>query len=244
MKKTQIIKKVGKIAATVLLYLFMALCILSVVITIASKKDADGTISVLGIQMRIVLSQSMEKYEAMDLSAYDIKDIPMGSVVFIETVPDDDEEAKQWYSELEVGDVLTFKYVYVKQETITHRITGIRETGDGDYIFTLEGDNKDSDGKTLSQTIDTGKKNSPNYVVGKVTGVSLVLGTLLRFLKSPVGLVFAVIVPCMFILVFEILRVIRILGDGKRQKEIEQNKLRDQELDDLRKRLAELEAKK
>ena len=37
------------------------------------------------------------------------------------------EEAKAWYADLKVGDVLTFKYVYVRQETITHRIIDIEE---------------------------------------------------------------------------------------------------------------------
>ena len=84
---------------------------------------------------------------------------------------------------------MTFKYVYARQETITHRITEITEKPAGGYVIKLEGDNKNSDTETLAQTIDTSLADSPNYVVGKVTGQSYVLGLLITALKSPVGLV-------------------------------------------------------
>lgn len=244
MEKTQIVKKVGKIAANILLYVFIAVCLFSVILTISSKKDADGTATIFGVQMRSVLSPSMEKCDATDVSGYEIKDIPTGSMVFIEVVPEDPEEAAQWYANLKIGDVLTFKYVYVKQETITHRITGIRQNADGGYTIRLEGDNKNSDSDTLTQTINTSEKNSPNYVIGKVTGQSYLLGLFVKTMKSPVGLICIVIIPSLIIVILEILKIIKLLGADKRKKEQEEKERTANELDELRRRLAEYEAGK
>jgi len=244
MEKTQIVKKVGKIAANILLYVFIAVCLFSVILTISSKKDADGTATIFGVQMRSVLSPSMEKCDATDVSGYEIKDIPTGSMVFIEVVPEDPEEAAQWYANLKIGDVLTFKYVYVKQETITHRITGIRQNADGGYTIRLEGDNKNSDSDTLTQTINTSEKNSPNYVIGKVTGQSYLLGLFVKTMKSPVGLICIVIIPSLIIVILEILKIIKLLGADKRKQEQEEKERTANELDELRRRLAEYEAEK
>ena len=244
MEKTQVIKKVGKIAANILLYIFIAVCLFSVILTISSKKDEDGTATIFGMQMRSVLSPSMEECDATDVSGYEIKDIPTGSMVFIDVVPEDPDEAEKWYADLKIGDVLTFKYVYVKQETITHRITGIRQNPNGGYTIRLEGDNKNSDSETLTQTIDTSEKNSPNYVIGKVTGQSYLLGMLVNTLKSPAGLIFIVIIPSLIIVILEILKIIKILGADKRKKDEEEKARQQRELDELRQRLAELEAGK
>ena len=75
MEKTQLFKKVGKITANILLYVFIAVCLFSVILTISSKKDADGTASIFGMQMRSIISPSMEKCDATDVSGYEIKDI-------------------------------------------------------------------------------------------------------------------------------------------------------------------------
>lgn len=242
MEKTQVIKKTAKIVANVLLYAFIAVCIFGVILTISSKKDADGTATIFGKQMRLVLSPSMEKCDATDVKGYDIKHIPTGSMVFIDVVPGDEAEAEKWYEDLKKGDVLTFKYVYVRQETITHRITDIYKNENGGYTISLEGDNKDSDSEVLTQTIDTSLKNSPNYVIGKVIGQSRLLGLFVRVLKAPIGLIFIVIIPSLIILILEILKIIKTLGSDKRKKEREQRAQQQTELDELRRRLKELEA--
>lgn len=244
MEKTQVVKKVGKITANILLYVFIALCLFSVILTISSKKDEAGTATVFGKQMRTVLSPSMEKCEATDVSDYEIKDIPTGSMVFIEVVPEEPAEAELWYSNLRVGDVLTFKYVYVKQETITHRITDIKQNSDGGYTIRLDGDNKNSESETLTQTINTSDKNSTNYVIGKVTGQSYLLGLFVRTMKSPAGLICIVIIPSLIIVILEILRIVKLLGADKKKKEQEEKARTENELNELKRRLAEYEAGK
>ena len=239
------LKKPIKIILDILLYIFIALCLAGVVISVVSKKDDDGTATVFGYQLRFVQSPSMERcdetYES--IKEYDIKDIKTKSLVIIKSVPEDEKKKKEFYSSLRVGDVLTFKYVYTRQETITHRITKIQPKGEG-YIITLEGDNKASDSETLKQTIDTTKVNSPDYIVGKVVGVSYPLGLFVYALKTPVGLVCIIIVPCVIIIIMEILRIVGVLSADKKKAQKDKEEKQQAELDELKRRLAELEGEK
>ena len=238
------IKKVLGTLVNVLLYTFICISILGIVLTISAKKEPDGASTVFGRQIRYVLSPSMEKCDQTDVSQYEIKDIKVRSMVFIEVVPKDEREAKEWYADLEVGDVLTFKYVYAKQETITHRITDIYPNENGGYTITLEGDNKNADSNVLTQTIDTSLKNSPNYVIGKVTGQSYLLGLFISVLKSPAGIISIIILPSFVILLMEVLKIVRMMNADKHKKHEEEKAQQLSELDELRRRLAELEAQK
>ena len=233
-------KKIGNIVLNVLLYLFLAVCIFSVVLTVFSKRS-DGAVEIFGHQMRIVTSDSMAKCEYTDVSKYEIKDIPVRSMVFVELMPRESAAAEAWYRGLKVGDVLTFRYVYTTQVTITHRITAITEKETGGFVITLAGDNKDADNGQLSQVIDTSIPDSTNYVIGKVTGQSYVFGLIMSVLMHPVGIVMIIILPCIVIIMLEILKIIKVLGADKKsraQKELEQ---KDSELEELRQRLAQLE---
>lgn len=238
------LKKILNIVGNVLLYVFIFLCLVSVFITISAKKDEDGTATIFGYQMRTVLTSSMDKCEMTDVSKFEIKHIPVGAMVFIEVVPENDNEAKAWYDDLDEGDVLTFKYVYDRQVTITHRITDITPKDGGGYIIQLEGDNKNDETGAMVQIIDTTEYNSPNYVIGKVVGQSYIIGLLFTAIKSPVGLVFMVIVPCLVIMGYEIIKLIKLANEDKKKKEDEQKAAQQNELDELRKRLAELESLK
>ena len=238
------LKKIWNIVSNVLLYVFIAICLLAVILAITAKKDDDGTATIFGRQMRIVISPSMEKCDATDVSKFEIKDIPVKSMIFIEVVPDDPTEAQKWYSDLREGDVLTFKYVYTRQETITHRITYIEPKESGGYLIQLTGDNKNSDSTTLTQVIDTDLSNSPEYIIGKVTGQSYILGLVISTIKSTLGLIFIVILPCLVIMTFEVIKIVKLLNSDKKSKEQEEKEKQQSELDELRKRLAELEAAK
>ena len=241
MQETKTAKKIAKIVANVLLYVFIMMCVLAVVITITGKKRGDDGVTLFGKQLRIVLSPSMEECDQTNVSAYDIKDIPVKSMVFIDIVPEDRDEAQKWYADLKVGDVLTFKYVYVRQEVITHRIVHIAPNENGGYTIDLEGDNKNDADGVLTQTIDTSKTDSTNYVIGKVVGQNYLLGVIISALKTPLGLILAVILPSLIIVILEVLRIVKMLEADKRERA--QTKIDDQqnELEALKRRLAELE---
>ena len=103
----------------------MIVCMFGIIIAIFSKKDVDNTAILFGHQMRVVETPSMEECELTDVSKYDIKSLPVKTLIFIEVVPEDEQKKEEWYADLEIGDVLTFKYLYTRQETITHRIIDI-----------------------------------------------------------------------------------------------------------------------
>ena len=231
--------KICKIAGNVLLYVVLAIALFAVVLSVATKKDADGAATVFGKQLRIVRSDSMEKCEETDVSGYAIKDLPVKTLLVIDVVPTEAEEAKEWYKAVKVGDVLTFRYQYTEQVTITHRVTKITEK-DGGYLIELAGDNKASE-DTLTQTIDTTETESYNYVIGKVVWANFPLGWLVYALKTPAVITCVIIIPCLIIIVFEIVKIVNVLGDGKREKIKEEAQKKDAELEELKRRLAALE---
>ena len=182
-------EKVLKIALDVLFVLVIAFALFVLGVTVAAKKTSEGTATVFGYQLRFVRSDSMDKCELTDVSGYRIKSIPVKSCIFVQVAPEDEERKKEWYARLKVGDVLTFRYVYTRQDTITHRIVAIEEKDSGGYIITLEGDNKNADSEQLRQTIDTSLTDSPNYIIGKVTGQSYFLGIIVYAFKTTVGVI-------------------------------------------------------
>lgn len=238
-------KKQNKVLSIIfhtLLYVFMGFCLLSLIFVIAMKSSGQDAVSVFGHQLRRVISPSMEECEYTDVSDFDIKSLPVNTMVFVEEVPTDSEEAKQWYEDLEPGDVLTFKYVYVRQEVITHRIIDKKENGKGGYLIYLSGDNKNDSNGTLTQVIDTSvSETSPNYVIGKVVGYSVALGEIITFLSSTIGLVFVIIIPVVVIIVLEVIRLVRLLTYDKRQAALKKQQEQEEEIENLRKRLEMLE---
>ena len=238
------VKKIGKIVLDVLLYIFLAICIFAVFITVMSKRDSDGAAEVFGYQIRVVTSESMEKCEYTDVSSYKIKDIPLRSMVFVEVMPEDPAKADEWYRGLQVGDVLTFRYVYTTQETITHRISSITEKETGGFIIELAGDNKNSEEGQLLQCIDTSIPNNMNYVIGEVVGQSKVFGSIMSFLMQPIAIVLIIIVPCFFIILLEVLKIAKAFGEDKRARQRAETVKKDNELEELRRKLAELEKEK
>ena len=216
----------------------------SVFITISSKKDSDGTATIFNYQLRFVKSASMESCEYVDTSNFEIKDIKVKSCIFIETVPEDDKEADDWYASLKVGDVLTFKYVYTKQETITHRIVDITKKSNDGYIIKLQGDNRNDKDGTLIQVIDTSLTNSNNYVIGKVVGKSYVLGLVIYALKTPVGIICIFIIPCVLIIIFEIIKIVKVFTLEKKEKLEQESFSKDKEIEELKKKLENLQKDK
>ena len=235
------VKKILKIGANVLTYAFLVLCIFTLFIAVSSKKDSDGAATVFGKQIRIIRSDSMAKSEFTDVSDYKIKSIPIKSLIIVETVPKAEAKREAWFSKLKVGDVLTFRYVFVSQETVTHRITEIQPKEGGGYIIKLQGDNATSESGAGTQTIDTSDLESPNYVIGKVTGQSRALGVLVYALKTPVGIICIVILPCLIIIGLEIVRIIGVLQENKRKQAQEEAEKKENEIEELKRQLAALQ---
>ncbi len=231
-------RTVLRIAVNVLVYAFLIFCALALIMFAASKPNDGRGAELFGRQYLTVLTNSMEKCEETDVSMYEIQDIPVDSLISVDPVPDDPEEADEWYASLKKGDVLTFRYHYVQQVTITHRITDIEKNADGNgYTIYLEGDNKASDANTLTQVIDTSKTESPNHVIGKVTSINYFLGWLVSLIKSKVGIVCFIIIPCAALAIYEIVCIVSVVSKKKR-KDTEQ--MQNEEMDALKRELEEL----
>ena len=238
------LKRLRDIIVNVVLYTFLAVCIFSVFFTVFSRKESDGAAEIFGYQLRIVTSDSMAKCEYTDTSDFEIKDIPIRSMVFVQAVPKNSDEAYEWYQDLEEGDVLTFRFAYTTQVTITHRIVSIEENDEGGFTIQLAGDNKNSETGQLYQEINTARENSVNYVIGKVTGQSYFLGLIMSFLMQPVGILLAITAPCTVIILIEALKIAKIFMADKKKWRQEEEAKKEKELEELRRRVAELEGEK
>lgn len=236
-KKTTVGRIFG-IIGNILLYIVIAIALFAVIVSITAKKDIDGTATIFNTQLRFVQSSSMEKCEDTDVSQYKIKSIKVKSCIFIEVMPEEETKQAEWLDKIQIGDVLTFKYAYTKQETITHRVIKKEEKSSGGYIITLEGDNK-ADGVTLGkQVIDTSDETSLNYIIGKVKGQSYILGLIVYALKSTVGIICLIIIPCLIVIAFQVIRIVRVTTKDKEEKA---EKVKTEE---LKRKLAELENEK
>ncbi len=236
-----------QIAGDVLFCLIIAFALFVLIISVSAKRDADGTANVFGYQLRFVRSGSMEKCDQTDVSDYKIKSIPVKSCVFIKKAPapEDQQALNEWCSALSVGDVLTFQYskygaANIQDKVITHRIVKI-EPKEGGYIITLEGDNKNDTGSVGQQVIDTTKADGLDYIIGKVEGQSYFLGLCVYALKSPIGLIFIIIVPCMIVIAYEVIKIVTVLNKDKKDRQQQEKTAKEDEIALLRKQLEELQ---
>lgn len=250
-----IAKKVANIVLDVVVVAVLLLALFTMIVTVNAKKSKDGTATIFGYQLRFVQSGSMEKCAYTDVSKYKVKSIKVKSCVFIKTAPTSEKEINEWYKTLKVGDVLTFQYNRENaankdnydgdSKIITHRVIKIekKETGNG-YIITLKGDYKSSkDSEPAEQVIDT-EYDTPattTYIIGKVTGQSYLLGLCVYVLKLRVGIICFIIIPCLVIIVFQILRITNVLGADKKNKRKEEQANKDDEIEELKRQLAALQ---
>ena len=77
------IKKIFKITSDILLYCFIFLGLITIIITLSSKKDIDGATNIFNYQLRLVITDSMAKCSETNVSKYKIKSIPKNSLVLI-----------------------------------------------------------------------------------------------------------------------------------------------------------------
>lgn len=214
---------VGKIR-TALSLIFLLLCLFCLIFSLAAARDPYDSMELLGHRLFLVTSSSMERCEATDVSEFSVGSLPLHSLILVKSVPQSEQAAKDFYDELAVGDVLTFRYVYTTQVTITHRITDMEEKESGGYLITLAGDNKSAEGGQLTQTIDTSLPLSPNYVIGRVLFRIPLLGSFLFLLETKIGKLLCIILPATILLIMELFRLVWAYTERSRQKAAEAQK--------------------
>ena len=224
-KPKTVLQKILDVALTVIVVIVVIVAIFVLLVTITSKKSPDGAANIFGYQMRTILTGSMEKCkhedpseecDHVDVSKYEIGHLPVDTMIFIELVPEDKDKANEWYKNLKEGDVLTFQYAGMG--VVTHRIIEIEPNSTGGYEIDLMGDNRGDDGTAGVQTIITNNADSTNRVIGKVVGQSLFLGKAVTIIRKPVGAIFVILVPCLLIVIVEVVKIIVVLTEDKRAK--------------------------
>ena len=244
-------KKTISIVLDVIAGLFAVFSIFVIAVSASMNNGQEEVANIFATQLRLNNSDTMESNEYTDVSSYKIKSIPNESCVFIEAVPTAETEKKAWYSSIKVGDVLAFKYVYYangssspRQLLTIHRVIKIEAKGEGDFIFTLEGDNRSSsDIRAGQQTIDTSEDGSSwDYIIGKVKGQSHLLGLTITALKEPSGIILIVIAPCLIIIIYEAYRIFSVVKEEKSEKIETEKQKQNEEIAALKKELESLKS--
>ncbi|MFA5886793.1 MAG: signal peptidase I [Patescibacteria group bacterium] len=109
------------------------------------------------------------------------------------------------FSKYEIGEAIAY-YAQIdgQEEIITHRITGI-----GGNVYTTKGDANEVADRELVK---------PRLVIGRVIFIIPYLGYLITFAKSLVGTWLSIIIPAIFIIAFELIRIIRELARTDQEK--------------------------
>ncbi len=106
--------------------------------------------------------------------------------------------------EYKVGDIITFYSTSSRYSglTVTHRIVGIEKSEKGKILFRTKGDNNNTEDDTLT---------SYDNVYGKVILKIPKIGYLQYFLLNSYGLILLVFIPCLGIIIYDLLKLIRII---------------------------------
>lgn len=123
--------------------------------------------------------------------------IPAGSAVFA---------SADNLSFLKTGDVVLFRTAGADNEQITGvlRIQGVETDESGKVFYTLRGD-----ANAPTETIRLPKEN----ILGQCKTYDEATGAIISFATSTMGLLTVVIIPCILLIVFQIIRIVRIKGD-------------------------------
>lgn len=184
------------------------------------------------ISMRLYATYG-EKFEPK-FSVYTIVTISMEPTinvhdVIINTRVDNPDEIK-------IGDVITFTSTWqiTYGMTITHRVVGTKKLDDGSICYITRGDNNTQEDQACVKE---------NNVIGKVKAVIPGLGRIQAFLSSSLGWLLIIIVPALYIIVKDILKLFKLSKEVKEEelekenasknKKISRNKRLDQAYKDL-----------
>lgn len=243
-------RKAIDIVLDVFFGLLLVFCVVGIGFSIAQKRSPDGSLTINHHQLRYVQTGSMASNETIDeaeYKTYTIQNLPINTIVSIETIGDDHAA---FYQNLKVGDVITFYYsdpvkTNYQQIVVTHRIRSIISDGKDGYVITAKGDAVTND--DVGQVIRTADDEvSTTYIIGKVVWANYPLGATMHFLTSSWGLIFIVIIPCTLLCGYEVYKIIQMARQDHKEKTATlQSTLseKDQQIEEMKRRLEALEAK-
>ncbi len=104
--------------------------------------------------------------------------------------------------DLKEGDIVTFISNDPRYNglTITHRITGIEKSQNGEYLFRTKGDNNNTEDSSLVRADD---------IYGKVILKIPKLGYLQHILTNAFGWVLLIVIPCIGVVIYDIIKILK-----------------------------------
>lgn len=140
--------------------------------------------------------------------------------------------------ELKVDDIITFLSSDPRYSglTITHRIVGIEKSRDGQLFFRTKGDNNNSEDSTLVK---------PDNVYGKVILKIPKIGYIQYLLTTAYGWIFVIVIPCLGVVIYDILKIFKSLKTARRKKKntvkmVKEAKAKIEVIDTKQKQIEEL----
>ena len=113
--------------------------------------------------------------------------------------------------DIKIGDVITFysDLPGVKNGTITHRVIAINKDAEGNYNYRTKGD---------YNLVDDGVDVPFYKIVGKVSFRIPQLGRIQFFVASKLGWIVVVLIPALYVIIKDILKIIRLKNDKSNNK--------------------------
>lgn len=113
--------------------------------------------------------------------------------------------------DVKINDVITFNSSIpgVHGGTITHRVIAVSKDADGNYHYRTKGD---------FNLVDDGVDVEFKSIVGKVALRIPQLGRAQAFLATKTGWLFCVLVPALYVIIKDILKIIRLKSDNGKGK--------------------------
>lgn len=191
------LKKIMHFITTVLMYSIFLIMILIAAIFVMyyvdlKKNEASGKSEPPLFSAYVIISASMEPT------------IKVEDAIVLKRV-----EA----SEIKKGDIITFVSTDNRFSgvTVTHRVVGIVKADNGKYMFRTKGDNNNTEDATLV---------GEDYITGKVILKIPKIGYIQYFLSQSYGWIIAVVIPCLGIVIYDIMKLIRLIARGGKKKTI------------------------
>ncbi len=195
MKAFDYVKRALHFIASVFMYsilLILVLIAITVVVYFVEEKqniNKDHYVSPL-LSAYVILTNSMEPTILVKDAVVDVKALP---------------------SSIQVGDVITF----VTHDpihygaTVTHRVVGRDQDANGNYRYRTKGDNNNIEDSWIVPQ---------ENILGKVIFKIPKLGYLQDFLSTSYGWIIAIVLPCLVIIVYDLVRLVAVFIRSTRKK--------------------------
>jgi signal peptidase I len=227
--------KVGLILNIVSIVVAVIAVIMMVTVMFTTQSAKENGKPIFGTYSMIVLSDSMSVSDEPDGETFKVNDL-----IFAKEVSD--------FSKIKKGDIITYQSRKLESmgQRVTHKVLSVRkeqlENGSYYYVFTTYGTT--NGWSRPDGTIDPAKTENvaQDHILGVYTGKIAGVGTVLNFLRKPLGYAICVGLPFVAIMVMQAINTIRLVGSYRKSKTDDKVKAMDDENALLKAQLEALQA--